>query len=450
VARSIAADYSVEITTELLDGKAHDAIEKYVLKHNASLLVIGKLGIHADDELDIGGNAENLLRNVPCGILISQSHFTPQIDIVAEATTTWTHQAEERMKKIPSFAQGMAKMAILRYAQERGHTVITEGIVREATDALCPVKPGAMSAEGTGSKQSAAVVDHTQPYDPDWSDEAEQLLATIRDQSMRNNLRRRAEKKARQEKSNTVECNHLQAFMSVPKQAVSEAEKTLDTTNAIPPSYQWSEEALAKLERVPEGGIRDMARAAAESIAAESAIRNIDGEFFGSILDTFKSGSEQVSETLEWSDSARQGIAKAPAMVRGMLIREIETFARDRGVSQVDESTVAEVKQRWGDSGTFHQGTADPRAYSPIEHSDAITDSSPDLIWNSEALARLNQVPEGFMRESCRRRIESFAQQQGLERIDLALVKQQLQSAYDVMESVVKNGKGKCPLGHGS
>ena len=36
--------------------------------------------VHADDELDIGGNAENLLRNAPCAVLLSQRDFRPQIE----------------------------------------------------------------------------------------------------------------------------------------------------------------------------------------------------------------------------------------------------------------------------------------------------------------------------------------------------------------------------------
>ncbi len=453
VARSIAEDYGIEISTELLDGKAHDAIEKYVRKHNASLLIIGKLGIHADDELDIGGNAENLLRNVPCALLISQSHFTPQIDIVAEATTTWTHQAEAEMERVPSFAVGMAKMAILRFAQERGHTVITQSIVREATDALCPVKPNAMSASAEG--QTSQTVSHNEPYDPDWSEEAEQILATIRDQSMRNNMRRRAEKKARQQKSLQVLAEHILAFMSAEKPVGESATDPIKADS--PEECSWSTEAQQMLQRVPEGSIREMARSAAETIAAESDISHIDETFFGAILDTFKNGSEAVEETLSWSEDARQGIAKAPPMVRGMLVREIENYARELGQDNVDEAIVKQVKARWDESGYFHQSAADPRS-SNLNAPDTETvaadqtksDNDNPLSWQQDALQRLNRVPEGFMRESCRKRIEAAATDQGQTEISLALVEQQLDSANTVMQKVVANGKGKCPFGHDS
>ena len=138
IAENIANEHNIKVETVLLDGKPYAAIEKYCRKLNPSLLVIGKIGIHADPELDIGGNAENLLRNVDCAVLLSQRQYQPQSEIVADVTTSWTVDAEKRMERVPSFVRSMARMAILRYAQEHGHTVITERIVEEATAQLMP------------------------------------------------------------------------------------------------------------------------------------------------------------------------------------------------------------------------------------------------------------------------------------------------------------------------
>ncbi|MCP5087126.1 MAG: universal stress protein, partial [Rhodobacteraceae bacterium] len=70
VAETVAKDADVKITTALVAGKPYQALRKYIEMNNASLLVIGKTGVHADDELDIGGNTENLLRMVPCHVWI--------------------------------------------------------------------------------------------------------------------------------------------------------------------------------------------------------------------------------------------------------------------------------------------------------------------------------------------------------------------------------------------
>ncbi|MBT6827888.1 MAG: universal stress protein, partial [Rhodospirillaceae bacterium] len=62
VAQTIAKEAGVALTCELLEGKPYHVISQYLERAGASLLLLGKTGIHADPSLDIGGNAENLLR----------------------------------------------------------------------------------------------------------------------------------------------------------------------------------------------------------------------------------------------------------------------------------------------------------------------------------------------------------------------------------------------------
>ncbi len=150
VAESIAAEHGVAIETVLLEGKPHAAIERHLREVKPALLAIGRLGIHADPELDIGGNAERLLRSVKCAVLLSQRTYRPRTDAVAAATTTWTPEAERRMERVPEFARKMARMAILQFARERGHTVITERIVDDATEVLCPGHTRNRGAPGAG------------------------------------------------------------------------------------------------------------------------------------------------------------------------------------------------------------------------------------------------------------------------------------------------------------
>jgi len=155
IAQSIAAERGMAIETVLLAGKPHAAVEKHLREMRPSLLVIGKLGIHADTELDIGGNAERLLRDAECAVLLSQRSHQPCLDTVAAMTTTWTAEAERRMERVPEFARKMARMAILQYAQERGHTVITGNIVDEATALFCPGHVRKTAEAGNGSRDAS-------------------------------------------------------------------------------------------------------------------------------------------------------------------------------------------------------------------------------------------------------------------------------------------------------
>lgn len=138
VARAIAGEQGAAIETHLLDGKSLTAIAEHLRRTKPALLVVGKLGIHADAELDIGGAAEGLLREADCAVLLSQRSFTPHADLVAEVTTVWTPEAEARLARIPEFVRPMARLAILRFAQERAHTVITVDLVSEAMSKVCP------------------------------------------------------------------------------------------------------------------------------------------------------------------------------------------------------------------------------------------------------------------------------------------------------------------------
>ncbi len=279
VARSIAGDFGVEIETELLAGKAHDAIEKYVRKNKPSLLIIGKLGIHADDELDIGGNSEHLLENVDCAILLSMREYQPKIDVVSGVTTSWTHEAEARMERVPSFVRNMARMAIMRYAQEHGHTVITQKIVDEATARLMPNHAEQAMGEIVAAYDAGELKRKPDAEDAmRWSKEAVALLLTVQDLSVRGNLSMRAEKRARQEKSITVEKKHIKPFLDAETPEPNGGDLGLDTQPSVsspselPSSSEphWQAAALARLMRVPEGFMRDSCKKSIENFARKN------------------------------------------------------------------------------------------------------------------------------------------------------------------------------------
>ncbi len=278
VARSIAKDFGIEIETELLDGKPHDAIEKYVKKVKPSLLIVGKLGIHADDELDIGGNSEHLLQNVDCAILLSMREYQPEIDVVSGVTTSWTHEAEARMERVPSFVRNMARMAIMRYAQEYGYTVITQRIVDEATAQLMPNHAEQAMGEIVAAYDAGELKRKPDAGDAmRWSNEAVALLLTIRDLSVRGNLSMRAEKKARQEKSDVVEAKHIKPFLDTETPEPRGEDLELDTqpSASSPAELHWQAAALARLMRVPEGFMRDRCKKSIEDFAQQNCYDEI-------------------------------------------------------------------------------------------------------------------------------------------------------------------------------
>ena len=471
VAQSIAAEHEMEIETVLLDGKPHEVINRYLNEIKPSLLVLGTTGIHADSGLDIGGNSEQLLNDAECSVLLSQREHTPGIDSLAEVTTSWTNEAETRMESVPSFVRSMARMAILRYAQEHGHTVITESIVEEATAQLMPAHAGQAMEEIVGAYDRGEL--KRKPDAPAvmrWSDAATKLLLTEKNLSLRGNLSMRAEKKARSTKSSQVEAGHIEEFldqediglkpqdlglrtedsilspkssplspvlwqsaalarlMRVPQGFMRDASKqrieayavannhdeiTLDVAEAglaqareamadqmqsaptpdaaaqqsettekanksscpfasmLEPveaptdtpglENNWSPRAEAMLGSVPPGFCRDMTRKAAEAIAVKNGLSTIEPHFVEEVLKTFQAGSESSGESMPWELSATQRIAKAPDMVRGMLIKEIEGWSERNGLELVSEEAVDAIKEVWARRGVFHLDPDDPR-----------------------------------------------------------------------------------------
>ena len=166
---------------------------------------------------------------------------------------------------MPSFVRNMARMAILRYAQEHGHTVITQKIVDEATAQLMPNHAeqamgeivAAYDAGELKRKPEAAEVMR-------WSDEAVALLRAVEDLAVRGNLSMRAEKKARQEKSDRVEARHIQPFLD------AETPEAPQSSPLIPVQLHWQAAALARLMRVPEGFMRDNCKRRIEDFAQQS------------------------------------------------------------------------------------------------------------------------------------------------------------------------------------
>lgn len=407
VAQSIADEYQVEIETSLLDGKAYDAIEKYVARVRPSLLAIGKLGIHADPELDIGGNAENLLRNVDCAVLLCMQEYQPQIEKIAAATTSWSVEAEQRMSRVPEFVRPMAKMAILRYAQQAGHTVITASIVEAATAELMPGHAQSAIREIVDAADNGELRKSVTPRPMEWRPEATALLQTIEDTSLRENLRRRAEKKARADRIWVVEARHIEPFT----QAQSTPAEMMTDASAL----HWQADAIARLMRAPEGYMRDLAKREIEEFAGENGLVEVT-------LEVAEQGLERARQTMQrqiengerpapkagkcpfagkllqqpipgstvlpWQEGSRDLLDGIPqGYCRNMTANAIETIAAKSGREAIDTDFIETMLS------VFQKGSA------KVEES---------MPWEEPARGRIGAVPD-MVRGMLIQEIESAA-----------------------------------------
>ncbi len=148
IARKVAEEEGIRLRTALLDGKVFERILYHIRKTEPWFLVLGRIGIHGDEgETDLGSNAENLLRLAPCHVYLCGRKFYPPMDVRAEETVHWTEEATKKMERVPAQVRGIARTAILRFAIEQGHTVITARVIDQAMERFMPTRTAQMVQE---------------------------------------------------------------------------------------------------------------------------------------------------------------------------------------------------------------------------------------------------------------------------------------------------------------
>src|SRR5256885_10697462 len=70
ISRELAQAEHTDIRTTLLDGKAFEKVIQYVRKENPWLLIVGRIGVHSDDDMDIGRSEEHTSElQSPCNLV---------------------------------------------------------------------------------------------------------------------------------------------------------------------------------------------------------------------------------------------------------------------------------------------------------------------------------------------------------------------------------------------
>lgn len=201
VAKRIAAERGVDIGTRLLAGKSYEQLLRHAHESRPWLMLLGRIGVHSEADMDLGSATEVMLRQAPCNLLLSARVYEPPLDHIAETTMAWTDEAEARMTKVPDFVRAMARKAVVRHAADAGHTVVTSDVIdaclskfmpgggsgEKPAGGKCPFahdRPGAMPAAGTPLA---------------WTEAANARLEKIGSPALRDHARLRIEKMARRQ-----------------------------------------------------------------------------------------------------------------------------------------------------------------------------------------------------------------------------------------------------------
>jgi len=349
IGRKLAREDGIDLNITLLDGKCFEKILQYARKNRPWLLIMGRVGVHSDEnELDLGSNTENLLRLAPCNVLLTGGKFYPPLDVKAEEIISWTEEAEARMERVPPQVRGVARTALLRYAVEQGHTVITSKVINEAmaifmptrmaekmqilaedlavaqlraaeqaVTAICSicgyavkgpnpvVKCPVCSAgadkfqvidravvEQIASQEGSAEEEEVMPgVVVKWSAEAREALREVTDAYLRRRAKARVEKYARSRKIPVITCQLALPMIeeTVGRDKLGAGWETLIARTRFEPAetpgnggnghsgeFVWTQDATARLDRVPAGFMRDMTREEVERVAREKGVTAID------------------------------------------------------------------------------------------------------------------------------------------------------------------------------
>jgi nucleotide-binding universal stress UspA family protein len=359
VARQLAKEEGINMKITLLDGKAFEKILQYVHRERPWLLVMGRIGVHSDEDMDIGSNSENLLRLVPCNVLLSSRRYTPPVDMRAEESMTWTDGATTLLHSAPEGVRGVARTAIHRYAMERGHSVISRKIIEQA---MAPILPrSAMLAMGIIAEEIAV-------------------------------------KKINKHEGETFICK----------------ECGYAARDILPAACPVCESGSEKFQKINKAAIEQLTP--------------LEGEVLEEV--TFD------DLRLLWTSDAKQALRQVPSgYQRRRAKAQIEKTARVRKLPTITKEIVLEVV------GEVMEATENLKERGRLSK----TEESPkqnilqdgEFSWTQEARARLQRVPEGFMRDGTKKRMENCARKRSATLITLEIAEEGIKEGLEAMEEMI-------------
>ena len=451
IARHIAEEEGVELKTTLLAGKPFEQTMKYVNEVQPTLVVMGRIGYHSDDEMDIGGNTENMMRFLPTNVLIGNYEYQAPDILTAQEHMTWTKESLERMDRIPGFVVGMATGAVIRYAIEKGYTVITSGVIDEVIKNILP--PGAMeSMRAIGDQmREAEAQGEDKPIDSLFKDFDERTAdrAKVNGNGSVND--------------NGDDAAAKQEIFDSGRGGFGKSEDQGDIEGV-------SAEVQKEIHRVAQGHDRfecDVCRYVAKGKPAKCPVCGSGPTHFHAVDaeiatagedDTFSTSEVYDGRELHWTDDAKtfldaleewqeQRRVKARAE-KSALRKGYSTITREYVEQQYSEETGREAPEvKSGGCPVSHakqqvqetSGGACPIDHSAFQKAGALVPEggSKEFAWTADAIERLDRAPKGFMRNISRNMTEKLARESGVTHIDLPLVEESLSGARTTMEDVI-------------
>ncbi len=389
---SIARDQGVEVTKTLLDGKAFQKVLDHAREIEPYLLVLGRVGVHTDEaDGGLGSNTDNLLRLVPCDVLLTTRRETPELDLKAEESIHWTPEAEARMTRVPEQVTGVARTAILRLALEKGHSVVTSDLV---TEAMKRFMPGA-SRKVTNQLAKALAVDRVRRQPAHACSRCATVALVPEPEACAS---------CGSTEFDVITSEMLDQIVS--SEGGSEEETTYDGRK-----LRWTQDARKALRSLGDNYQRRRAKARIE-----------------------KSARSKRRDTITM-ELAKRFIEEEA----GVLYRPAED---DEAMSAADKRRAAE-KQLAPEAEAAEPSTGSDLKILGRDRKNVPLLSR--LDWSEKAVERVLRVPAGFMRDRTQKSVEGLASERGLREITLELVEEGIKLGLEQMKQMIGSAAGGAP-----
>jgi nucleotide-binding universal stress UspA family protein len=328
----------VPLKTQILIGKPFQVILQWAEEVKPSLAVLARHGAHRVEGTELGSQADNLVRLMPCNLLLTgtvgiRPEDIPWIEEDGQAGLPWAPEAEVRILRVPPFAQGIARRAVEEYVLEKAGNAgppplptVTSKWLDEAIQKLLPTHMQLIMGIGNAEEIALAEVKAT-----------EQMKAT-----------------------------KVQGHDADPEPTVAEVETKCPVTGAISkrPRVQtdpivWTEEGWQRLQFVPLIA-RPLARNTVERFARNHGIWRVTT----GVMDENKQAMIEADEfdvdtMMVMFTELRAKQIRAEAEGRSSLSPEMRAFIEDAKAQGVTRCPIRDIEERMGNCPVA------PQAVSP-------------------------------------------------------------------------------------
>lgn len=294
-ASKVAEEMAVPITTEVLVGKPFTKIIDVCERDDYDLAVIARWGAHHVEGTDMGSNTDNLMRLIPCNLLIvgaadARPFDVPTLEEFEEEPLEWDDDALKLILRAPPFAQAMAKVSVEEYARKEGYDRITLDLLYGALKGILP--PSAKHLMG---------IEHED--------------------------RKLAEARAK---------------------ARSPIEEFVPHERAFP----WTQEAIDRVNNRVPAFVRPMAMLAMERYAREKKLPEVTLDVTLQVARRLGYAADDgPGGEIQWTEEALERLSRVPKFERGMVQEMVESLARDKGHSEIDydlaDELLRKIREMW-------------------------------------------------------------------------------------------------------